>query len=139
MPKKYLTFDDLLLFCEQQNFSHFSAKDGDGPIVIQTPGLFSAEDHSKDGLLSVKLQACHTKLNRNQSYISEENMKKALPSFSNRPIMGFIHQLDDGSWDFHSHDAIITNDGENDEGTIEYLEIPVFLFLESCNAHLVYA
>ena len=138
MPKKYLTFDDLLLFCEQQNFSHFSAKDGDGPIVIQTPGIFSAEDHSKDGLLSVKLQACHTKLNRNQSYISEENMKKALPSFSNRPIMGFIHQLDDGSWDFHSHDAIITNDGENDEGTIEYLEIPVGVIPESCNAQLVY-
>lgn len=138
MPKKYLTFDDLLLFCEQQNFSHFSAKDGDGPIVIQTPGLFSAEDHSKDGLLSVKLQACHTKLNRNQSYISEENMKKALPSFSNRPIMGFIHQLDDGSWDFHSHDAIITNNEENDEGTIEYLEIPVGVIPESCNAQLVY-
>ena len=52
--------------------------------------------------------------------------------------MGFIHQLDDGSWDFHSHDAIITNDGENDEGTIEYLEIPVGVIPESCNAQLVY-
>lgn len=139
MSKKFLTLDDLLLFCKENNFSHFSANEAGGPIVVQTPGLFEATDSSKNGLLPVKLQACHTGLNRNNSNISTETMTAALPSFSNRPILGYIHQLEDGTWDFYSHNMEIVEDEHDEDGAyINYLEVPVGIVPESCNAHLEY-
>ena len=139
MSKKFLTLDDLLLFCKENNFSHFSANDAGGPIVVHTLGTFEAIDNSKNGLLPVKLQACHTGLNRNQSNISTESMTAALPSFSNRPILGYIHQLDDGSWDFYSHNMELVEDENEEDGVrLDYLEVPVGIIPESCNAHLAY-
>lgn len=137
--KKYLTLDDLLLFCKENNFSHFSANEAGGPIVVQTPGFFEATDNSKNGLLPVKLQACHTGLNRNNSSISTETMNAALPSFSNRPILGYIHQLEDGTWDFYSHNMEFVEDENEEDGVrLDYLETPVGVVPESCNAHLAY-
>lgn len=137
--RKYLTIDDLILFCKKNNFSHFSAKDAGGPIVVQTPGKFELDGDANTGLLPVKLYACHTNLNRNQSFISKETMEKALPSFSNRPILGYIHQLEDGTFDFYSHNMeVVEDENEEDGARIEYLEIPVGIVPESCNAHLEY-
>lgn len=134
-----MTLDDLLLFCKENNFSHFSSNEAGGPIVVHTPGIFEATDSSKNGLLPVKLQACHTGLNRNNSNISTESMTAALPSFSNRPILGYIHQLEDGTWDFYSHNVEIVEDENEEDGVrFEYLEIPVGVVPESCNAHLAY-
>lgn len=137
MSKRYLTLDDLYLFCKQKNLNHFSAKEADGPIIVHTPGRFEATDVSQNGLLPVKLQACHTGTNRNKSHISTESMTAALPSFSNRPILGYIHQLEDGTWDFYSHNAqlVETDDGDTE---VEYLEVPVGIIPESCNAKIVY-
>ena len=137
MSKRYLTLDDLYTFCKQNNLNHFSAKEAHGPIIVHTPGQFEATDVSQNGLLPVKLQACHTGANRNKSYISTESMTAALPSFSNRPILGYIHQLEDGTWDFYSHNAqfIETDDGDTE---VEYLEVPVGVIPESCNAKIVY-
>lgn len=137
MSRRYLTLDDLYTFCKKNNFSHFSAKDAHGPIIVHTPGQFEASDTSTNGLLPVKLQACHTGINRNKSYISMESMTDALPTFSNRPILGYIHQLDDGTWDFYSHNVKIVED-EDEDTDIEYLEIPVGIIPESCNAKIVY-
>lgn len=137
MSRIYLTLDDLYTFCKKNNFSHFSAKDAHGPIIVHTPGQFEASDTSTNGLLPVKLQACHTGVNRNKSYISMESMTDALPTFSNRPILGYIHQLDDGTWDFYSHNVKIVED-EDEDTDIEYLEIPVGIIPESCNAKIVY-
>lgn len=139
MSKKFLTLDDLLLFCKENNFSHFSSNEAGGPIVVHTPGTFEATDSSKNGLLPVKLQACHTGLNRNNSSISTESMTTALPSFSNRPILGYIHKLDDGTWDFYSHNVELVEDENEEDGVrFEYLETPVGIVPESCNAHLAY-
>lgn len=143
MSKRYLTLDDLYAFCKQKNLNHFSAKEADGPIIVHTPGQFEvadvsqAADVSQNGLLPVKLQACHTGTNRNKSHISTESMTAALPSFSNRPILGYIHQLEDGTWDFYSHNVEFV---ENDDGDtdVEYLEVPVGVIPESCNAKIVY-
>lgn len=137
MSKRYLTLDDLYLFCKQNNLNHFSAKESNGPIVVHTLGQFEAVDVSKNGLLPVKLQACHTGINRNKSNISIESMTAALPSFSNRPILGYIHQLDDGTWDFYSHNAEIVKDKDGNT-EVEYLEVPVGIIPESCNAKIVY-
>lgn len=137
MSKRYLTLDDLYLFCKQNNLNHFSAKESSGPIVVHTLGQFEAVDVSKNGLLPVKLQACHTGINRNKSNISIESMTAALPSFSNRPILGYIHQLDDGTWDFYAHNAEIVKDKDGNT-EVEYLEVPVGIIPESCNAKIVY-
>ena len=134
--KKYLTIEDLLAFCKQSNMNTFSAKDAGGPIIIQSFGEISAGDTTTMGLTPCTLQACHTELNKNQSYIEDSVMKKALSSFSNRPILGYVYQLDDGSWDFWDHRMKIEEDG--DETRVEYLERPIGVIPESCNAHLEY-
>lgn len=137
MSKRYLTLDDLYTFCKQKNLNHFSAKEADGPIIVHTHGQFEAADTSQNGLLPVKLQACHTGTNRNKSYISTESMTAALPSFSNRPILGYIHQLEDGTWDFYSHNVEFV-ENEDGETEVEYLEVPVGVIPESCDAKIVY-
>lgn len=139
MSKKYLTLDDLLLFCKENNFSHFSASEAGGPIVVQTPGKFELNGDANTGLLPVKLYACHTNINRNGSSISKTAMEAALPSFSNRPILGYIHQLEDGTWDFYSHNMeVVEDENEEDGARVEYLESPVGIVPENCNAHLEY-
>lgn len=139
MSKKYLTLDDLLLFCKKNNFNHFNAKESGGPIVVQTPGRFELNGDTNTGLLPVKLYACHTNENRNGSYISKSVMETALSSFSNRPILGYIHQLEDGTWDFYSHNIEVVEDQNEKDGVrINYLETPIGIIPESCNAHLEY-
>lgn len=139
MPRKYLNLDDLLLFCKKNNFNHFSANESGGPIIVQTPGRFELNGDTSTGLLPVKLYACHTNTNRNGSSISKSAMEAALPSFSNRPILGYIHQLEDGTWDFYSHNMeVVEDENEKDGARIDYLETPVGIIPESCNAHLEY-
>ena len=139
MKKKYLTLDDLYLFCKQNDFASFSSKDFGGPIVVQSFGEFEADNMEDSDLIPVKLQACHTLENRNKSYISDRVMKKALPSFANKPILGYIHQLDDGTWDFYTHNISYVADEESEDGVrVEYDERPIGVIPESCNAHLSY-
>lgn len=144
MLKKFYTLDDLYQFCKNNNFSHFSAKESGGPIIVQSYGEFETQEfeskvESTQGLVPVTLQACHTELNRNLSFISEDTMTKALPSFANKPILGYIHQLDDGTYDFYTHNISYVEDEDSDDGMrIEYDERPIGVVPESCNAHLEY-
>lgn len=139
MPKKFYTLEDLYNFCKKNDFSHFSAKESGGPIIVQSLGEFDVSVESNQGLVPVTLQACHTELNRNSSFISEEVMAKALPSFANKPILGYIHQLDDGSFDFYTHNISYVEDENADGGVrVEYDERPIGVIPESCNAHLSY-
>ena len=144
MSKKYYTLDDLYQFCRNNNFSHFSAKETGGPIIVQSYGefetaCFASEVQSTQGLVPVTLQACHTELNRNLSFISDETMTKALPSFANKPILGYIHQLDDGTYDFYTHNVSYVEDESSEDGMrIEYDERPIGVVPESCNARLEY-
>ena len=134
--KKYLTIDDLLAFCKQSKMDNFSAKDAGGPIIIQSFGEISTSDTTTMGLTPCTLQACHTELNKNHSFIEDSVMQNALASFANRPILGYVYQLNDGSWDFWDHRMSIEEDG--DETRVEYLERPIGVIPESCNAHLEY-
>lgn len=139
MSKKFYTLDDLYQFCKKNNFSYFSAKESGGPIIVQSLGEFEAYAESSQGLVPVTLQACHTELNRNLSFISEETMTKALPSFANKPILGYIHQLDDGTYDFYTHNVSYVEDEESEDGMrLEYDERPIGVIPESCNARLEY-
>lgn len=139
--KKFLTLDDLYGFYLNQNQNcTFSSKNTDSTIVVHVNETitFSDEPSSDEydpnyGLLKTHLKSCHILQNRNSSYISEESMKQAIPSFYNRPILGYIHQLANGEYDFAGHEMSV---GEN--GQMEYQEIPVGNIPESCNAQLVY-
>ena len=115
MPKKYLTLADLLAFCEQTNLNSFSSRDANGPIILQSFGEIQTSDTTTMGLTPCTLMACHTELNRNQSYIEEDVMNNALASFSNRPILAYIHQLEDGTWNFYDHRIAVE---ENEDGEL---------------------
>ena len=78
---KILTLDSLYQFFVEQNKSvNFSVKNSEKPIVVSIPGNFEQSSDDMVGMLKLRLKVCHTELNRNGSYISEENMLKAIPS-----------------------------------------------------------
>ena len=133
--RKLLTLNDLYDFFVNQGTSYaFNSKDSDSTIVVQVEEQMGFEDSEEYdpsfGMLKAHLQSCHILENRNHSFISKKSMRQAIPSFYNRPILGYIHQLKDGSWDFAGHE-FATEDGEPQE-------YPIGVIPESCNAQLVY-
>ena len=133
--KRLLTLEDLYnYYSSNSKSSHFSAKDNNDNIVVQVNGNinFSDDKRNIEGFLPVILHACHTEKNINGSYISKETMENALPSFYNRPILGYIHKVD-GVDEFYDHRM---HEGENEE--IVYDEIPIGVIPESGDVHLEY-
>ena len=135
MNKRLLTLDDLCEYYRHRKKSmKFSSEESGEPIVVQIAGILKFED-SKDltaGLTPVRLQACHTERNLNRSSISYETMRdKLLPTFKNRPILGYIHDVN-GVPQFYGH-----NSHEKD-GKIVYDEIAIGNIPETNNAELVY-
>lgn len=141
-----ITLDNLMEFClENKLFSYDASEHGDVMLIVHVPGNFENSISSKfseekpEGLLPVTLQACHIDLNRNGSFIAEDTMKAALPTFQNRPILAHIIQKDDGSYDFASHDMELVDDPWNEgEKRVHYIEQAIGIIPESCNAHLEY-
>lgn len=143
MSKKRLLFiEDLYDFYlnKYKRSTHFSSEKTGEPLVVQVHGKINFDESNKDkeGLLPVHLQACHTDLNVNGSNIDTSVMEAALPSFSNRPILGYLHKVvtdenPDGQWEFYAH-----NMHEDENGEIVYDEYPIGIIPESCNAQLVY-
>lgn len=143
MAKKRLLYIEDLYDFYSNKYKHstkFSAEKTGEPLVVQVHGRvnFDESDKNKDGLLPVHLQSCHTDLNVNGSNIESSVMEAALPSFSNRPILGYIHKVTtdenpEGQWEFYSH-----NMHEDENGDVVYDEYPIGIIPESCNAQLVY-
>ena len=135
---KMFTLDDLYsFFLEQNKDIKFSSKESDTEIVVQISGsLFSKEDKSQFGLTPVHLESCHTGRNRNGSSISAKVMKNAFSSFKNKPILAFIHKIENEEGEeeevFGWH-AIHEEDGED-----VYDERMVGVLPESCSPSLVY-
>ena len=130
VKKKLLTLDDLVLFCKQNNFTKFSAKESGYQLAVQVPTTFEVEDESDDnhrGMLRLKFRILHDGLNRNGSFVSHKAAEKASSTIADRPIMAAIHQLDDGSWDFESHEMEII-ENEDGEQEINYIEKQVGSF-----------
>lgn len=128
MSNKIMSIDSLYKFFVEQNKSvNFSSKDSGDPIVVSIPGNFEELKNDMTGMLKLKLKVCHTELNRNGSFISKENMEKAMPSLKYRPLLAYIHSLPDGTEDFYSHNIEIIED-ENGEEKINYIEKQVGCF-----------
>lgn len=125
---KILTLDNLYRFFVEQNKSvNFSSKEKGNPIVVSTPANFEVSDNDMPGMLKLKFKVCHTETNRNGSHISEQNMKAAMPTLKYRPVLAYIHQLSDGTYDFYAHNMEIEED-ENGEEKINYIEKQVGCF-----------
>lgn len=133
--KKILTLEDLYNYYSStsKRSRRFSAKDEDRNIYVQVSGnvIFEKDDDATEGLTKVTLQANHTGVNLNGSSIKDEVAEAALPSFSNRPILAYIHMVD-GKWEFYDHRMHVEDDD------IVYDERPVGIIPESSEAHLEY-
>ena len=136
MNRKLLTLDDLYRFysTKKKSMKFDSSKSGE-PIVVQVAGNMTFErDETTEGLTAVTLQACHTEKNLNSSSISFDTMQnKMLPTFKNRPILGYIHNVN-GEPQFYGHNMHI--DEETDE--LVYDEVAVGIIPETNNARLEY-
>ena len=128
MAKQILTLDSLYQFFVEQNKTvNFSSKEAGTPIVVTTNGYFETNETEMPGMLKLELKVCHTETNRNGSHISTENMEKAMPTLKYRPILAYIHELEDGTKDFYAHniEVVENEDGETD---IVYIEKQVGCF-----------
>lgn len=128
MGKRILTLDNLYqFFIEQNKTVNFSAKESGSPIVVTTNGYFSTDSDDMPGMMKLKFKVCHTDTNRNGSHISNENMERAMPTLKYRPILAYIHELEDGTKDFYAHNIDIV-ENEDGEEEIVYLEKQVGCF-----------
>lgn len=126
MGKRILTLDNLYQFFVEQG-KNFSFNDSKSPIVVSVPGNFSASEDDMPGMLKLKLKVCHTETNRNGSHISNSNMEKAMPTLKYRPILAYIHELEDGTKDFYAHNVEIVENADGEE-EIVYVEKQVGCF-----------
>lgn len=125
---KILTLDDLYKFFVEQNKTvNFSSKDSGNPIIVTTNGFFETNESDMPEMLKLELKVCHTDTNRNGSHISTENMEKAMPTLKYRPILAYIHELEDGTKDFYAHNIEII-EHEDGETEINYIEKQVGCF-----------
>lgn len=143
--QKLLTLEDFMSFCEtycnEHALSTFSLKelDKNTEIIVHTIETFNVSGEEESDFLPVQLKACHINLNRNNSYISEENMLKNMKTIYNRPILGKIITNDDGEYDFDQHNMEIIEDPFNEgESKFHYEEQPIGIVPESGNARLEY-
>lgn len=133
-----LTFDDLCDYYNgHKNVVHYNAeKNNDNGVIVQLEANLTFAEDKYDpeiGLLPIHLKSCHIGDNRNRSDIKKDVMEEATPSIYNRPILGYIHKLSDGSYDFAGHEMYI-----DEEGNVVYEEVPVGIVPESGNATLIY-
>ena len=125
---KILTLDNLYQFFVEQNKNfNFSSKDSGNHILVTTNGFFETNETDMPEMLKLELKVCHTNTNRNGSDISTENMEKAMPTLKYRPILAYIHELEDGTKDFYAHNMEIV-EHEDGETEITYIEKQVGCF-----------
>lgn len=110
--KKIMSLDDLYTYYFEKNKNiTFSSNDNDACFHVVADGVLKFEKQDDDQFLPVHLQACHTGRNLNNYAIADDVMTKAIPSFTNKPIFGYIWADDDGVKHFHHHD-MHEEDGE---------------------------
>ena len=133
MRKKLLFMEDLLQFFRENGLTKFSSSDSGYRLCVQVPATFEIDDGVDDdhrGMMRLKFRVFHLDENRNGSFVSKKAAKAAMPTIKNRPVMAYIHQRDDGEWDFESHNMTVETD-ENGNNYFEYQEKQVGSFDES--------
>lgn len=117
--KKLLTIEDLVQFCQTQNFNKFSSAETGYQLSVQVPAIatYKKEEETKDStLLFCKVKLFHIGRNRNGSSVTKEAAEKSLSTIAYKPLLANFCEID-GEKDFTSHDMIFKEDG-----SIEYIE-----------------
>lgn len=142
--RKLYTLDDLFNDSLKRNIEHFDSKDFDGnSVVVSIPATFSQDgNYDSEFYLKGRFNSCHTKLNVNKSYIENDVMEAAMPTFVNKPILASIVEKQDkdgnDTLDFNGHDMKISTDKmDKSKERVEYIETIVGVIPESCNMELV--
>ena len=130
MSKTILTMDELVKFCEVQNFYRFSSSESGYELAVKIPATFEIDNNDNSnqrGMMRLKYKLYHVGRNRNGSFVSEESAKESLPTIAHRPVLAYIYQLDNGEWDFHAHDMEVVQN-EDGEQEVHYIESQVGAF-----------
>lgn len=109
MHRKILTLDDLVKFCETQNFQRFSAAQSGYQLCVSAPAKFEKYD-SSDTMMFCDVTLLHSGENRNHSSVTEKAAKNCLKTIAYKPVLANFAEFDDGL-DFTSHDIEIDKDG----------------------------
>lgn len=123
--KKILTIEDLVQFCQSQNFNKFSSAETGYQLSVQVPAIatYKKEEATKDDtLLFCKVKLFHIGRNRNGSSVTKEAAEKSLSTIAYKPLLANFCEID-GVKDFTSHDMNILEDG-----SIEYIERQIGTF-----------
>ena len=123
MRKKLLTLEDLVKFCREQKLFSFSAKDTGYQICVHVPATFKKKEVDSSSLFFGTIKSFHTGRNRNDSSVTKEAMKKAVPTFAYKPILAAFTTDANGDEDFMAHEMEI-----DDDGNVVYIEHQVGCF-----------
>jgi len=121
MRKTIMTIDQLVKFCEEQNFTEFDSNKNGYKLCVSVPATFEQEESDDESMLFANIRAFHTNKNNNGSNVTKKAMENSLNGFKYKPILCNYQTvtLDDGTevLDFTAHDMEI-----DDNGNIVYLE-----------------
>ena len=123
LKKKILTIDDLVRFCQDQNFTQFNSKDSGYSVHVQVPCEIFEVSEDEDPLTfygNVKLM--HTGRNRNKSNLTEKGAKSCLSKIAYKPVLADFTEVN-GERDFTYHAMEF-----NDDGSRTYIEKQVGCF-----------
>lgn len=134
MRKKIFTLHELSEYVKTGRSFQYSAKDENEElkVVVDSTMTFAKNiqlnEDDIEGLMPVELWSCHLGENLNGSSITKESAKKAFPSFSNRPILAYIHEVN-GQPEFYGHNM------HEEDNELIYDEVPVGIIPESNGIH----
>lgn len=120
---KILTIDDLVRFCQDQNFTQFNSKNSGYSIHVQIPCENFEAVGDEDPLTfygNVKLM--HTGRNRNKSNLTEKGAKSCLSKIAYKPVLADFTEVN-GERDFTYHAMKF-----NEDGSRTYIERQVGCF-----------
>lgn len=120
---KILTIDDLVKFCQDQNFTQFNSKDSGYSIHVQVPcENFEAVNDEDPFTFYGNIKLMHTGLNRNKSNLTERGAKSCLSKIAYKPVLADFTEVN-GERDFTYHAMEF-----NDDGSRTYIEKQVGCF-----------
>lgn len=132
--KKILSLSDLYeFFSSKKENVVYDSKHSRSNMVVHVDGdmRFDEDTYDPNKLKAfADLRMCHTNENINASFISEDSMSQAMASAVDIPILAYIFKDGDGEYQFAGHEMF-----ENEDGEIEYEEIPVGVMGGNSNLH----
>ena len=121
MAKTIMTIEQLVQFCEEQNFTEFDSTISGYRLCVSTPATFEQEESNDNNMMFANVKVFHTNKNNNQSNVTKKAMENSLNGFKYKPILCNYQTitLEDGTeaLDFTAHDMEI-----DENGNIVYLE-----------------